>query len=206
DRGALAAVDGAGGYRARGVDRVGETHHAGDHRLDALEFADGHVELLADARVGTGGPPRSLGAAGGAGGQRDAPPHRQLLDQHAPAAAGHLRAADDAVEWHEHVLALNRSVLEGNVERKMAPPDRDAGRLAWNERAGDADVGLLAEQLVGVEHAEREPDDRGDGGERDVALGEIEFEAEHLAPLVEAAADDAGIRDRPGIGAGARAG
>src|SRR4029077_9796162 len=102
--------------------------------------------------------------------------------------------------------ALDRPVLEGDIEREMPASDGDSGSLPWNERAGNADVGLVTEQLLRVEHAEREPDDRGDRCERDVALGEIQSEAEHLASLVEAAADDAGIRDRARVRAGARAG
>src|SRR6185437_16636580 len=94
-----------------------------DHRLYALELAHRHVELGADARVGAGGPYAGLGAAGGVGGQRDAASHRELLDQHAPAAAGHGRAADDAVERHEHVPALDGPVLKRDVDGEVAPPD-----------------------------------------------------------------------------------
>ena len=102
-RGFLAAVDGPGGDRARRVHGVGEAHHASDHALDALELADRHVELSADAGIGAGREHRGLAATGAARGQRDAAADRELLDQHAPALARHLRPADDEVERHEHI-------------------------------------------------------------------------------------------------------
>ena len=205
--GPLAAVDRAGRHRARRVHDVGARGHARDHGLDALELADRQVELAADARVGGGGIDAALGAAGRDRGQRDATPDGQLLDQHAPALARHLRPADDRVQRHEHVLALDRPVLERAVQRKVATADRDAGRIARHQRDGDAVVGLVAaDQLVRVEQAEGEADDGRDRRERDVALREIEADAERLAALVQAAADDAGVRHRARIRADARAG
>ncbi len=192
----------AGGHRARRVHGVGESHHARDHRLDALESGHRQVELRADARVGAGRPHPCQRSSGGIGGQRDAAAHRQLLHQHAPAAAGQRRAADDAVERHEHVLAEDRSVLKRDVEREVAPADAHPGRVARDQRAGDADVDLAAEQVLGVEHAERQADDRGHRRKRDVALGEVELQPEDLASLPQPARDDAGV----GNGAGVRTG
>ena len=88
----------------------------------------------------------------------------------------------------------------------MAPADGDARGVARNQRAGDADVDPLAEELSGIEHAEGEADHRRDGRERDVALGEIEPNADDLTALPHAAADDAGIRNGGGIGTGPRTG
>ena len=86
--GLLAVVDRRGGDAARRVHDVGQADHARDHLLDALEAADRHVELPADARVGAGGedrrPARRRWRSTGSEMQR---PDRQLLDQHAPAAA-----------------------------------------------------------------------------------------------------------------------
>ena len=182
-RGLFAAVDGAGRDRTRRIHGVGVADHARQHGLDAFEFAHRHVELAPDAGVGARGEHAGLGAAGGVGGQRDATADRELLDQHAPALSGHLRAADDEVERHEHVLAGKRAVLERHVEREVAPADGDAGRVARDQRAGDAEIGLVAQQLVGIEHAEREADDGRDRRERDVALVEVELQADDLAAL-----------------------
>ncbi len=187
-------------------DDIGEPDHARDRQLDAFELADRHVELAADARVGAGREHRCLRTAGGIGGQRDAAPDRELLDQHAPALAGHLDAADDGIERHEHVAPAHRSVLERNVERQVTLADLDAGGFAPDQRAGDAEVGLAAEQPVGIEHAKGQAYYGGDWRESNVALGEVQAEPEYLAALPHAAADHAGIRDRGGIGADARAG
>ena len=122
----LAAVDGARGDRARGVDDVGARRHARQHLLDAFEAADGHVELAANARIGARGIDGGLRAAGGARRQRNAAAHRQLLHQHAPTLAGHGEAADDGVDRHEHIVSLDGAVLKGDVQRKVPPADADA--------------------------------------------------------------------------------
>ena len=203
----LAAVDRAGGDRACRVHDVGSAGHAGECRLDALELADRLAELLADPCIGRRGVDRRLGAAGRVRRQRDAAADRELLHQHAPALARHLRPADDAVERQEHVLARERPVLERHVEREVATSDRDAWRAARYQRAGDAVVGLVAaEQLLGVVEPEREPDHGRDRRQRDVALREIEPEADDLTTFVRAAADDARVGDRGGVGTRARPG
>ena len=58
--------------------------------------------------------------------QRDAPPHRQLLDQHPPPLAGHREAADDCIHGNEHVVALNRAILKRNVRCGTEEPEADA--------------------------------------------------------------------------------
>ncbi len=103
-------------------------------------------------------------------------------------------------------LPLDGAVLERHVQREVAPADRDPGGVARDERAGDANVRLLAHELVGVEHAECEADHGGHGGKGDVALVEVQPQPQHLAALPGTAADDAGVRDRAGVGAGARPG
>src|SRR5579862_9550858 len=87
----------------------------------------------------------------------------------------------------------------------MPPSDRNPGGIARDEGAGDADIGLVADELVGIEHAEGEPDDRRYRRERDVALVEVESDADDFASLPHTSADDARVRDRCGIGAGTRA-
>ncbi len=101
----LTAVDRACRHRTRRVDDVRSARHARERGLDALELADRLVELLADARIRSGRENACLGTTRRIRRQRDAAAHGQLLDQHAPTLAGHLRSADDAVERHEHVLA-----------------------------------------------------------------------------------------------------
>ena len=96
-------------------------------------------------------------------------------------------------------MAVDRAVLKRNVERKMAPPDLDARCIARYQRAGDADVNLVAEQMLRVEHPKRQSDHGRHRRESDVALGEIEFEADDFATLPLAAADHAGIGNRRGI-------
>ena len=49
--------------------------------------------------------------------------------------------------------------------------------MGRNQRAGDAEIFLVAEQMVGIESAEGEPEKGRDGTERDVALVPGELEA-----------------------------
>ncbi len=201
----LAAVDRARRHRTRRVDDVRSARHARERGFDALELADRLVELLAYARIRSRRKNAGLRAARCIRRQRDAATHGQLLDQHAPALARHLRSADDAVERHEHVLAGQRPVLKRDVEREVTAADRESRRVARNQRAGDAVLGLVAaEQLVGVVQLEGQAHHRRDRRERDVALREIQAQAEHFLALVDATADDAGVGNRRGIGAGAR--
>ena len=101
---------------------------------------------------------------------------------------------------------MDGRILERDVERKVPPADAHPRRVTRDERTGDAEVGTLAEQPLGIEHAEGEPDDGGYRGERDVALGEAQSYADDLAPDPAAAANMAGVRNRGGIGAGAGSG
>src|SRR5260221_8913138 len=103
-------------------------------------------------------------------------------------------------------MSLNRTVLEGNVQRKMPPADRDSGSIPRNQCAGDAEVGALTHEPVGIEQAKGEPDHGGDGRQGDVALREIELDADDLRTLPTASADDAGVGNGGGIGARARTG
>ena len=75
-----------------------------------------------------------------------------------------------------------------------------------HQRAGDAEVGGAAQQPLGIEHAERQPDHRRHRRQRDVALGEVEPQPQHLLALPLAAADHAGVGNGGGVRADARAG
>ncbi len=190
----LAAVDCARGHRSRGVHDVSTAGHAREHFRNAFELTDGQIELTTNARVRTRGKHGGLRTASCTRGQRDAASDGQLLDEHAPALACHLRAADDGIERHEHVFALNRPVLERHVQREMPAPNRNAGRVAWNQGASDAVLhALAAEQAFRVIQLECKPDDGRDRRERDVALGEVEPHADDFAPVVDALAHDARI-------------
>ena len=206
DRRLLATVDGARRDRSRCVHGVGVSHHPRDHALDAFELSDWHVELAPDAGVGTGGEHRSFAAARAARGQRNAATHGELLDQHAPALTHHLWTTNDEVERNEHVLALDRTVLERHVQREVSSADAHTTRAARDQRAGDAYVDGITQQLLRIEQSEGEADDCRHRGERDVALGEVEPQTNDLATFPQATAYNAGVGEGGGIGAGTRAG
>src|SRR5262245_41949932 len=88
----------------------------------------------------------------------------------------------------------------------MPAADVDARQARRHQRQGDADLLALAEEAVGIVELEREPDHGRDRAERDVALVPVEADAEDLAALPDAAADDAGIGHGGGIRARLRAG
>src|SRR6266542_5356394 len=88
----------------------------------------------------------------------------------------------------------------------MAPADVDARVIGLNERAGYAQIFLVTEQMVGIEGAEGQPQNRRDRPERDVALLPGNSQAHYLPALVLALADDAGIGNCRGIRACVRVG
>jgi hypothetical protein len=88
----------------------------------------------------------------------------------------------------------------------MPAADLDAGQIGRHQRHGDADILAVTDEVLGIVELEGKPDDGRDRRERDVALVPIEPDAEHLAALPDAAADDAGVDHRGGVGARFRAG
>ena len=205
-RGFFAEVDRARGHRARGVHHVKVAADARERFLDPLEFSDRRLELAAHARVGAGRARGELGVARPRGRQRDRTSRGEALHQHPPALARHFRPADDPVEGHEHVLAPVRPVLEHRVERVVPPADVDARRVGAHQRAGDADVFLLSEEMVGIVEAESEPEQRGDGTQRDIALLPRDAHAQHFAAFPDSLAHDAQIGNRRGVRARVRIG
>ena len=133
-------------------------------------------------------------------------PGRQRAHQHLPALADLIDAADDVVHRDEDVVAPVRAVLENLHRRQMPPPDADAGQIGRHQSQRDADVVAAADQVIGIAQLEGEPEHGRDRPERDVALVPIEADAERLAALEGAAADDAGIDHRGGVRARFRAG
>ena len=153
---------------------------------------------------GAGG---QLGHAGVGGRQRDRAAGGQAFHQHAPALAGHGGAADDEVQRHEHVLAARRAVHEHGVQREVAAARVDAGVVVRHQRAGDAQVLLVAQQSVRVIQAERQAEQGADRRQRDVALVPGDAHADHFAALPFALADDAAVGNGGGVepaGAGQR--
>src|SRR5207248_8939457 len=108
------------------------------------------------------------------------------------------------IDRNEYVAPRIGAVLEHGVQRHVPAPDLDARVIGGNQRAGDAEVLLVAEEVIGIEGPEGESEERCDGAERDVALLPGHAQTKRLPPLVLAAADDAEIRNRCRVGAGMR--
>src|SRR5580704_6168758 len=88
----------------------------------------------------------------------------------------------------------------------MAPPNADAGKVRWNESECDADIVTVADQMIGIVQLKRKPEHGRDWAKSNVALVPVEPDAQHLAALVRAAADHAGIDHGGGVGTSFRAG
>ncbi len=205
-RGMMALVERGAGQPASGIKQIGRAGDAGERLLDALELRDRDAELLADAGIGAGGA-CGIGCAGrrqrrqryaAAGGER--------RHQHLPALAQPLLATDDVVQRNEDVVAPVRAVLEHLHRRQMTVADLDARQMRRDQCNGDAEVFLLADELVGIIGLEGETEQRRDRAKRDVALVPVQLEADHLAALEGALADHALVDHRGGIRAGFRAG
>ena len=184
--GLLAAAHHRRGDRPRRLVDIGILHHARERLLEPLHPADGEVELLPDARIGTGIAQERLGSGRGGGGQRDGAARGEAFHQHAPALAYHLLPADHPVDRDEHVPAPVGAVGERDARGEMAPADLHAGMIGGNHGDGDPAILAMAQDVVGVEHPERQADEGGVGPERDVALLPREADADHLPALVHA--------------------
>ncbi|KAG0737677.1 hypothetical protein G6F24_017858 [Rhizopus arrhizus] len=78
-----------------------------------------------------------------------------------------IGATDQLGQRDEHILALDRTVLEGRVEREVATADFHAGGVARQQAQGDADVAGVADQAIRVVHAEGHADQARDRGQGD---------------------------------------
>ena len=160
----------------RGGQHAGRLHHvqvaadAGERLLDAFELADRHLELLAHARITADGARDELGHSDAGRRQRNAAPGGQAFHQHPPAAPEHRLPADHPVHRYEHVLAPVRAVLEHRGQRHVAAARLHARMRRRDQRAGDADVVLVAGEVIGIVGAERETEQRRVRRQRDVAL------------------------------------
>jgi hypothetical protein len=195
----FAAADGSGGDRDRGVDDVGVASHPRDRLADALEAANGQAELPAQPRIRARGEHRGPAAPHAIGRQHDGPAGGKLFHQHFPALPRAFRAADDRIQRHEHVLAAGRSVLKRDVQRKVAPTGFHARQAGWNECRGNAVFVLFADQVIGVVELEGEPQHRGDGRQRDIALVPVQADTDDLLAVELSFADHAAVGDGRGV-------
>ena len=83
----------------------------------------------------------------------------------------------------------------------MPPPGLHPLQIGGDEGAGDADVLGLSQKPVGVAQLEGKAQDGADRRQRDVALGPVEPDAEHLFALPLTLADDPFVHHRRGVGA-----
>ncbi len=181
DGGMMALVECGTGQPPCRIEQIGGAGNAGQRLLDAFEFADGNVELFADAGIGAGDA-RGIGRTRGRQRrQRDAAAGGERRHQHLPALAEPLLPADDVVHRNEDVAAPVRAVLEHLHRRQMAVADLDAGQMGRDQRHGDAEVFLGADQMIGIVGLEGKTEQRRDRPERDVALVPVEPQAQHFA-------------------------
>ncbi len=190
-------------HRIAGIQMPG---HSRQRRLHAFELADGQAELLAHRRIGTGAAYRDLAQADVGRWQRDRPPGGQALHQHAPAIADLVAAADHPLQRNEDVLALGRTVLEHRVERPMPATGLYTRVRGGNQRAGDTQATLAAQQALRIFGTKRQAEYRRDRTQGDIALVPGDPETQHFLTVELPFADHADIRDGPGIGAGVGAG
>ena len=144
----------------------------------------GRIELAADARIGAGG--------------EDRRPARRRWRSRAARCSGRPRAARPACASREPAIfsppmmqssGTNTSwprtgpfwngMLSGKWRRPISMPGVSRGISAQVMPI----VGLLAEQMLRVEHAKRQAHHGRHRRQRDVALGEVELQADDLAAL-----------------------
>jgi len=188
--------------RVRGIE---PDRHAGNDCRYRMELAYGQAELLADLTVAVNDEQRGLLQRGAQRGQRNGPPSRQALHEHAPALANLRLAADDPVHGHENIRSAHRPVHEGRIHWQVTPAHLHAVRWHRNEGAGDAQH-LLIGRPCRINGLERETNQRRHRSERDVALVEIHEEASYHASIDFALGQHAAIRNRSRVGARIRRG
>mmetsp|Transcript_19550 Transcript_19550/g.39852 ORF Transcript_19550/g.39852 Transcript_19550/m.39852 type:complete len:492 (-) Transcript_19550:778-2253(-) len=115
----LVVVDDGVGELGGGENDVRFASRLGHGLLDATELSDGHLELLAHARVRPHACTHGACRSHGAGGERDASPLGQTLDEHMPAVAAAALPPQDALHRNPHAVALDGAVHEGRVHRHV---------------------------------------------------------------------------------------
>ena len=202
----MAVIDGGAGEPARGVEQIGGCGHAAEALLDRFEAADRNVELLADAGIGAGGVSGERTRRRRQRRQRDAAACGQCAHQHLPALADLLDAADHMVHGDENVVTPGRTVLERQQRGQMPAADLHARQVGRHQRHRDADLVTVPDQVLGIVKLERQTEHGGDRPERNVALVPVELDAEDLAALPAAAANDTAVEHGGGIRARFRTG
>mmetsp|Transcript_27217 Transcript_27217/g.82621 ORF Transcript_27217/g.82621 Transcript_27217/m.82621 type:complete len:234 (+) Transcript_27217:1405-2106(+) len=99
---------------------------AAERLLDATKFGDRHLELFADARIGSHTRDDALSRTDGAGRQRDAASFGKRLNHHVPAKAAALLPTENGGHWDPHVVTLDSAIHEGTIEWHMPRPHAEA--------------------------------------------------------------------------------
>ena len=169
-----AGVQCRAGQPSRGVELIGSRDDARERLFDTFELGYRDAELLANAGIGTRGA-RGIGGAGSRQRrQRNAATGGERRHQHLPALPQPLLTADDVVERNEDVAAPVRAVLKHLHRRQMALADLDAGQIRRDQRHADAELLLIADEMIGIIGLEGEAEQGRDGTERDIALVPVE--------------------------------
>ncbi|MNE77699.1 hypothetical protein D3C80_1740380 [compost metagenome] len=88
----------------------------------------------------------------------------------------------------------------------MAATNFNARRGRWDQRTGNAQIFLIAQQFIGVRELKGQAQYGRDRRQGDIAFIPGQAHAQHLLALPVAHTDHAGIRDRTGIRTGFRTG
>ena len=195
----LPGVHGPRRQHARPRHDVGHAADLRERLLDPLEAPDGKIELLAHGPVRARHARAELRGAGGQARKGDPTPRGEVGHEHLPALPHPRPPADDGVQRHEDVASVDRAVEKGHPQRIVPLADLDPGKVGRDERERDAEIFLVAQEVVGIVEAEREPDEGRHRRERDVALPELELHAQDVLALVGAVADDAAALRGSGV-------
>ena len=82
----------------------------------------------------------------------------------------------------------------------MAPAGLDTREIGRDERRRDAVLVNVAYEVIRVVEFERQAEDRGNGGQRDVTLVPVQPDADDLLALPGALANDSAVDERRGVG------
>ena len=115
-------------------------------------------------------------------------------------------AADEGVQWHEHILAAVGAVHERGAHGQVALADLDTWSVGGDQCQADAQVDFFAEQVVRVVGLEGQAQQGGHRPQGDVALLPVQAQADDFFTLPLAFADDPCVGHGAGVGAGQGAG
>src|SRR5690554_2014942 len=199
-----APVQHAGGQQAGGIHHVGVAGNGLQGFLNPFKLADGAAELLPGVGVGAGGQAGQLAGAGAEGGQGDGAADGQAFQQHFPALAEHVLAADDLFHGNKDFIAPGGTVHEYRVHGQVAGARVHSVGIPGYQHTGHANVVVAAQQFFRVIDLDGQADQGRHRGQGDVALVPGDLQAQYFLAVPFALADDALIRNGAGIGAGHR--